>query len=165
MRPQPVDRAARSDLVETVPAERMANEVARREIIREAVFLHFRRHELRDRGGFELARQMPLALVSGVVAGLPQHMAERRNLEREILHPRHIEIFEHAVVGCLQSSQHHRARRRAHRRRTLVICKSDASSLKPLMPGEHDALRPLCLVALLVGEDEEDVHLAGARST
>ena len=154
---QPVDGAAGGEMVEAVAAQRMADQVARREVVGKAVSLHLGRHERADLARVGRLAEMPLALVGGVIPGLAQHMPEGRRRKRQIVHPRHVEILEHAIVGSLQPRHHHRARRSAHRRRTLVIREGDAPALQPVMPRQRQALGPLGVITLLIREDDEDV--------
>ena len=161
---QPVDGAAGGEMVEAVAPQRMADQVAGREIVGEAVSLHLRRHERADLARVGRLAEMPLALVGRVVAGLAQHVPQRRMRERQVAHPRHVEIFEHAVVGSLQPRHHHRARRGAHRRRTLVVREGDPPALQMVVPRQRQALRPLRVIALLIGEDEENVGAGAAAA-
>ncbi len=157
-RAQPVDGAAGGQMVERVAAQSVPDQVSGREVVGEAVLLHLGRHEGADLARVGRLAEMPLALVGGVVAGLAQQMPERGMRERQVPHPRHVEILEHAIVGSLQSRHHHGARRGAHRRRTLVVRERYSAILQALMPGQGQAPGPLRVIAFLVGEDEQDVR-------
>ena len=156
LRAQPVDGAASRDVVEAVAAQRVADQVSGREIVGKSVFLHVRGHESVDRIGVEVPAQVPLALVGGVVACLAQHLAGGRR--RQVAHPGHVEILEHAVVHGLQAGHDHRPGRGAHRRRALVVGEGRAGALEALVSGQRQARRPLVVKAFLVCEDEEDVQ-------
>jgi hypothetical protein len=77
--PQPGDRTARDQVVELVPAEVVADEVAGGGIIGKPVFLHLLREQPGRVVRIEILVQMPLALVRPVVADLAEHVTDRGN--------------------------------------------------------------------------------------
>lgn len=156
---QPGDGAARNQVVEPVAAQPVCQHVARPGEIREAVLLHLAREEPVPVVVVERTVQVPLAFVRGVVTRLAQHVANRRHLGRQGLHPRRVGVFEHAVVGGLQAREQHRAGRSAHHRGAIVVLESHAIACEALVPRQAVAGRQAREEAFLVGENEDDVVL------
>src|SRR5262249_32626701 len=74
--------------------------------------------------------------------------------------PRAVAVVEHLVVRRLKPGHEDRARRRTHDGAGVVLGEGDAGFLQPLVGGQGEPRWPLRGVALLVGEDEEDVQTA-----
>ena len=154
---QPGHRACTNHRVVGIAALGMCQHIARPDVIREPVGIHFAGEEPVQLFAVECAVQMPLALVRGVVPGLPEHVSNRGYIRRERLHVGHVRVLEHAVVAGLKPGQHHRARAGTHHRRAVVIAEGGAFPAQPLLARQSIARREAIDVALLIAEDEHDV--------
>ena len=81
---QPTHAHRGDDAVMQIAAAIVRDDVANTEVIGEPVRFHLFGEDLRWRAElvhrFKFLGQMPFALVCGVVAGVSEHVAERRNL-------------------------------------------------------------------------------------
>jgi hypothetical protein len=99
---QPARRHRRDHAVVQIAAARVRDDVADPVVIGEAVLLHLLREDLRRRAELvdrlELFREMPLALVRGVVARVAQHVADRADVGRQARDPGEVRVVEHLGV-------------------------------------------------------------------
>ncbi len=100
---------------------------------------------------------MPLAFEGGVVAHLPQHVADGGDVGRHVRGPGKVGVVKHAGVGRMLAGVHGRARRRAHGVGRVVVDKRDTAGLHPLAIGQANALRHRLVRVLLVGDDEQKI--------
>ena len=116
-------------------------------------------------------REVPLAVVRGVVAGAPEPVAERRHLAgAEPAHGRVVGVLAEAVglgdavhVGVLAGEQRRPAGDAGERpgvvpgERDAVIGEPAPARQRPLAPGPQRGVLVRRSGALLVGEDDDDV--------
>jgi hypothetical protein len=160
---QPAHAHRGRDLVVQVPAAVVRDDVADAHVVAEAVGLHLLREDLRRRAELvdrlELLRQVPLALVGGVVPGVAQQVADRADVGRQAADPREVRVVEHLRVLDVAAGVQHRARRRAHARVDAVVLEHRTAAREPLVRRQPVVARQLARPeeTFLVGEDEKDV--------
>ena len=166
---QPAHAHRGRDRVVQVAAAVVRDDVADADVVTEAVGLHLAGEDPRRRGefvdGLELLGQVPLALVGGVVAGLAQAVADGADVGRQAADPGEVRVVEHLRVLDVAAGVEHRTRRRAHAGIDAVVLEPRAQAQQPLVPRQPEVGRQFAgpEVALLVGEDEQDVVRARPR--
>ena len=161
--PQPGHGAPADHVVVGVAAEGVCQHITWPDVVREAVGLHLPGEQVVRLRSLECAVQVPFALVRGVVAGLAQHVAHGGDLGFHRSDIRHVDVLEHPVVGRLQSGEDDRPGTGAHDSRAVVVGERDAVAGQPLSPGQGHPGGPFAEVALLIGENEQDVVFRGRR--
>ena len=146
----PVGRVGGDDRVEVDARSRPTHEVAVVAVpIGEAVGLHVRVGRVRE---------VPLADVGGAVAGFLQQGTEGRRRSRELDVLGHDHVVADSVSLEVAPGEQAGPARRAGARVGEVVGELQTLGAQPVAPGERDALwepRPL---ALLVGDEEQNVE-------
>ena len=122
-RRQPVDGLIGNHRILQSPIQRAALHIAEILVLGEAVGLHRIAGPLRRK-----LREVPLALVDGVIAQIAEHVADGGQGVRIGLHvvdPGEIGVVEHAGVRRMPPGVHHRTGRRAHSRGRVVMVERD----------------------------------------
>ena len=146
---QPRRRVRRDDRIEVHAGAGPTHEVPVVALpIREAV----RRHVGRDG-----LREVPLADVARPVARVAQDRSDRRDrrVEFEVLGPDH--VVDHAVLGQILTGDHRCTRRRARRAVRVVVRELQTLGEQALAPRQPNRRWQPVAIALLVGDDEQDV--------
>ena len=165
-RAQPRDRGRERAVVVGIAAQGSVDHVADAEEVLEAVGLQGLAIVEQGRVDrlvveIEVGRQMPLALIGGVIAQLGQPVADRLDVRREVALPDRAEVVGDAGVLDVLAGIDDRARRGADAGGRLVVEEGDGLLLDRLAPRHRE--RPGREEVFLVDQHEEDVVAGGHR--
>ena len=161
-RGQPVDGLIRDLAVLQSPVQWAAHHVAEILVLGEAVGFH------RVAGPFRGdLREVPLALVDGVVAELSQHVADGGQglwIGPHVVDPGEVGVVEHAGLRRMSPGVHHRSRGRTHGGGAVVLVERHSPSAKAVPVGQREIRGHWLVCILLIGHDHENVGLLGHDS-